>query len=755
MMSYLKGLSVLATLSLMAGCGGGGSSSAAPPAPSSNPTPPATEVDPDPIPPVTGLSCDRESWVAGTVELCDGALIYRDYIYDDYGADVGLIGISPNNGIDLLNVLSRAGGIGNPQANTPGLLSPTAGDQRYPAGLENTADLAKLTLQLDGDELKVSFEVNTLYGSDDTVAVLAIDTDNDRATGGGDWEGLGIRSDGWDKLYRFEQGDPLSNTLSGSIPVPESPTWHIQAVVAQANGTVMNVAFRGPHELARAGALPEQFLPDSGNFWEDIQARVLANGDISQFGHTVERADLVNRVNQEPAEVRGFQQRVYTSEYTLPPGEGVSMRGVPGRHGDTNIPCEQYFHYLGRYQPYGFYVPEGDGPFGLQMVLHGCEANHASQINQKNFQTAFAENQNRILAAPLGRGPRGFFSDISERDVRDVQADVERHYNIDHSKRIMSGYSMGGYGAMRMASLYPQDYAAGVNWVGFTGSLLTLPLTHELINEGQIPVVGSLLDSLINNVPIVGDLVNLEDQLSLALSPIHELQNTTTIGAVDNVYNYVSNLQHVPFAHVYSGADELVHVTTSLGLEEQLLKNEVPYQFYLHPVGEHLTYILLDKWSKEARYVTGRTLQANPARVHFRYEPANAYPEYDIQHNQAYWLHDLSGRSQEAVKVDLTTHACGAQQHDIKEVVLEGGTEVLPWVGSHRTLSQTGTAEPSATLTGSLKNLHQAMVDVDATCLEGSFDYELISDGPATLLMSDGRAINLIKGSNQGTLLPL
>ncbi|MED5389657.1 MAG: alpha/beta hydrolase-fold protein, partial [Pseudomonadota bacterium] len=585
-------------------------------------------------------------------------------------------------------------------------------------------------------------------------ALLAMDTDNDLATGGGDWDNLGIRSDGWDALYRFEQGDPVSNTLSGSIPVPDSPTWRLQAVIAQANGTVMNVAFRGPHELARAGALPEQVLPDGGNFWEDIQARVLANGDISEFGHTVERADLENRVNHPPADVKGFQQRVYTSEYTLPPGEGVSMHGIPGRHGDTNIPCEQYFHYLGRYQPYGFYVPEGEGPFGLQMVLHGCEANHASQINQPNFQTAFAEDQNRILAAPLGRGPRDFFSDISERDVRDVQKDVERHYPIDTTRRVISGYSMGGYGAMRLASLYPQDYAAGVNWVGFTGSLLNLPLTHELINDGEIPVVGSLLDSLVNDIPIVGDIVSLEDQLTLALTPIHEAQEASTIGAVDNVYDYVGNLQHIPFAHVYSGADEIVHVTTALGLEEQLLKGEMPYQFYLHPVAEHLTYILIDQWSKEARYITDRSLQDNPATVRFRFEPENFYPEYGIRHDRAYWLMDLAGRSQEAVQVDLTSHACGAQQFDVEEVVLEGGTEVLPWVGSHRGLSPIESLPANPVLTGSLENLHEGRLDVTATCLSGQFEYEILSDGPATLWLSDGRSINLTTGTNQGIVAP-
>ncbi len=124
MMRYLKGLSFLSTVALIAACGGGGSSSPAP-APNNNPAPPPTTEPPEPTPPITGISCDRDSWVAGTVELCDGALIYRDYIYDDYGADGGLVGISPTNGIDLLNLLTRAGGIGSPIATTPGLLSPT------------------------------------------------------------------------------------------------------------------------------------------------------------------------------------------------------------------------------------------------------------------------------------------------------------------------------------------------------------------------------------------------------------------------------------------------------------------------------------------------------------------------------------------------------------------------------------------------------------------------------------------------------
>jgi hypothetical protein len=30
--------------------------------------------------------CGTGSWIAGTVDLCDGVLVYRDYVLDDFGA---------------------------------------------------------------------------------------------------------------------------------------------------------------------------------------------------------------------------------------------------------------------------------------------------------------------------------------------------------------------------------------------------------------------------------------------------------------------------------------------------------------------------------------------------------------------------------------------------------------------------------------------------------------------------------------------
>lgn len=129
-----------------------------------------------------GSVCEAGSWVAGTVELCDGALVYRDYGFDDHGADLG--------------------GQRGARSST---LSSLAGDQRYPVGSEATADLVDLTLRIAGDRLEVEAELNALYEPDSTVLALAIDTDDDPATGGGEWGELGIASDGWDVLATFDE----------------------------------------------------------------------------------------------------------------------------------------------------------------------------------------------------------------------------------------------------------------------------------------------------------------------------------------------------------------------------------------------------------------------------------------------------------------------------------------------------------------------------------------------------------------------
>src|SRR5687767_5154742 len=98
--------------------------------------------------------CGTGSWIGGTNEICDGVFVHRDYVYDDYGSRVG-----------------------DPGAANPGSLSGTNGKVRYTADI-NSADLTALRLWVDGGQLRVRFELNTLRDANSTFGALAIDTDN-------------------------------------------------------------------------------------------------------------------------------------------------------------------------------------------------------------------------------------------------------------------------------------------------------------------------------------------------------------------------------------------------------------------------------------------------------------------------------------------------------------------------------------------------------------------------------------------------
>src|SRR3954454_3259286 len=175
--------------------------------------------------------CGGSSWVGGTTNVCSGVVTYRDYVYDDEGADRGDVGY--NEGTQ----------------SAFGTLAHPAGDVRYPADDTNAVELVKLELSRSGGTIEVRAELNALRKPDSTILAVAVDTDDNAATGGGAWEALGVSSRGWEKLYEFKTSDPATNTITGSFPLPASARWRVQAVTAQAaTQTVMNVAFRGVGE---------------------------------------------------------------------------------------------------------------------------------------------------------------------------------------------------------------------------------------------------------------------------------------------------------------------------------------------------------------------------------------------------------------------------------------------------------------------------------------------------------------------------
>ncbi|MBB6627213.1 hypothetical protein H5V45_07745 [Nocardioides sp. KIGAM211] len=639
--------------------------------------------------------CGGTSWVAGSTNVCRGSLVYRDYVYDDEGADDGGVGYDTSN-----------------TANAFGTLAAPAGDQRYPADDTNSADLVDLRLTRVGRHVRVVAELGALRRPDSTVLALAIDTDGSASTGGGAWPGLGVSSTGWDRIHRFTHGDPRTNTIRGRFPLPRAARWRVQAVTAQAaTGTVMNVAFRGVDERAAykaSGDNPSEYpYPGQGAWFEDRQAAALQAGDISEFGHTVRTRDLRPGVTRLQRVGPGLHERVYTSRHTL--GEGMSYAGIPGR-GDGGTAAgffAQEFNFLGRYQPYGIYLPRARGPHGLQMEWHGSNQGIVAQINQPGMQQQFGEDLNRVLVVPEARGPNGYGSGISERDLLDVMKDVRAHYPIDRRRVFSSGYSQGGYIGFRMAMLFPDRFAGFTTWVGFTGD-----------------------DT--NGTPAQGP-------------------GSVTAGAVGNMITYVRNLRHVPGSMIYAGADELVQVPSARAMQEAFAATDDVYTWYLHPTAEHLTFAVADEWAKEAAYSRDQRLVRRPARVTFRTARLLDAPRYGIRHDHAYWVHRLRGRTPKLLDVDLTSHGCGVTA-PVLETTNGQGAEPVPWVSVVQDAVRSTERPRRQLLTGTLRNVRSLRVDARAACLRPGAAYRLRSDGPAVLRVPGLGTVRLHQGRNAGRL---
>lgn len=630
------------------------------------------------------------SWVAGTTSLCRGTIVYNDYVFDDHGADTG-----------------------EPLTDRIGYLSPTAGDQRYPEGQEATADLIRLSLKPHGKRLRVKGVLDALYSNNSTVLAIAIDTDNNRSTGGGDWGDLDVSSSGWDQISFLKHGNVKKNTIRGSVPMPKGKRWRVQAATATAaSGQVMNVAFRGAGERARFGESPTTPGTAVGAWFEDEQATALATGDISRFGKTFRRSKLTQHRTRVAKVRSGFHERVYRSDYALPPGEGVSYDGVPGR-GDggagASLGFEQKFNFLGRYQPYGIYLPKQPGPHGIQMLFHGSGANMASLIGQPGMQARFGEGLNRILVVPEGRGTEGWGSDISERDQLDVIRDVLHTYDIDRDRVFAGGYSQGGYSTYRFASLHPDLFAGAVDWVGFTGDAA-------------------------NGNP----------------AGTHY-----TAGAVGNAIDLVPNLLNVPTVMLYSGEDELVQVNQGFAIDDAFAATDNIYRYYFHAIAEHLTYAALDDWRKESAYSADLKLNHDPSRVVFGMAPFLDSPKYGLRHDHAYWISKLrtSGGEMDYGTVDLTSAGCGGS------VPVLGrssgtGTDPVPWTSDDQHVVSTTRLSAAPRLTGSLTGVSSVKIDAKRTCLAGKpIQYEITSDGPATIAFSDGRELTIDQaGTATGTV---
>ncbi len=114
----------------------------------------------------------------------------------------------------------------------------------------------------------------------------------------------------------------------------------------------------------------------------------------------------------------------------------------------------------GTLQPYTVKIPRNmqtGKKYPLLVFLHGSGMDDRRVLKESSEEPL----NNFIELAPFGRGTSNAYSaDHAQDDIREAIDDVIKHYPVDTSRIILSGFSMGGYGVYRTFYESPDRFRA-------------------------------------------------------------------------------------------------------------------------------------------------------------------------------------------------------------------------------------------------------------------------------------------------------
>ena len=117
----------------------------------------------------------------------------------------------------------------------------------------------------------------------------------------------------------------------------------------------------------------------------------------------------------------------------------------------------------GTLQPYSVYVPESydeKNPLPLVITLHGSGVDEQDTILTVAQKIVGEGRMNVIVLAPKARGLSDWYVGNSGEDVSECLTHLKKLYRIDEVKTFLDGFSMGGYGAWRLAVMNPDLFRA-------------------------------------------------------------------------------------------------------------------------------------------------------------------------------------------------------------------------------------------------------------------------------------------------------
>jgi hypothetical protein len=550
--------------------------------------------------------------VSGAASYRDGEWVYQDYLYDDHGAT------------------------GTPDPSSPygqgtHLYSPALGTYTYPTDpryAADGADLVELRAKPLADATAFRITLNTLIDPARTAATIALGDGPSTA-----WPfHAGVSSPS--RLFVTWHGSTavVSGAVTGKalvhvdllrrqveVRVPHAlwnpGTTKVRTTVGvglwnPAAGRYLAPA-AGPATAARPGGggptgvaivnvgprlhEPQPFIAGATMadtaagaaattaFWrERQQSRQLALGDVAPFSELVDFGKLQRRVRDDSAVPRtGPIDRLFASHYSY--GQGLDPKRIcfdlVTRVG-SGAACTGSL--VGQLQPYALYVPATPAPargFGMTLLLHSLSANYNQYAATHNQSQLGDRGPGSLVLTPAGRGPDGFYAGTPEADTFEAWADVARHYRLDPSWSVVSGYSMGGFGTFRLLARWPDLFSRGFSVVGAPGSV--------------------------------------DDQLA--------------------------SLRNTPLLSWNATEDELVNLSTTRDTIASLTAAGVRFDEHLHLSADHLTLAANDQYAPGAAWLGHDSVDRNPFHVSYVVDPSEDSRAAASVGDHAYWLSGLRG----------------------------------------------------------------------------------------------------------------
>ncbi len=573
----------------------------------------------------------------GAARVAGGALFWTDFLYDDHGA----------TGLPVGDLKIQA---------------PPRGTYVYPDGpaARNGADIFRVAIGLTDTDTWWRVDWNTLLDASVPIALFTFDTDVERA-GSPEWPaGAGVRSEGIDLALLISGAGArlIDLTTQAVTPVEHSVDLGSRSFVARVPRSAVepagswtvrlaaglaNAAGDGFADVpAERGALPgqpnvynvafrthDQEQPHL-NFWSDeAQAAALTSGDVSEFAVVVDWDELAERETTPEPVITGATTRWYVSSVEL--GQGLSQ----GLAADDILSTAPQF--LGRVQPYSVCLPSTYAPgrtLPLTLLLHSLALGQTqfAAIDPRLLHEV-CETRDSVVVTPLARGPSTWYFDTGELDVWEVWARVAEQLGTDPNRTVVSGYSMGGYGAYKFGLSYPEVFAQAVVLAG-------------------PPTCGA---RLLPDIDIPADL-NLD----------------SACAREGDTWKLLVNARWLPYVIAHGLIDELVPFAS---VAEQVLELDrlgYRYRFTVYPLEDHVAWIFQDKFDDPIAHMGTGLRQGDPGHITYAWYPQLVRADLGIGPDRVWWLSELAAdpevvaRRGAIAKVDARSYARPDPTHTVQ-----------------------------------------------------------------------------------------